>query len=66
MRLHVLTTTSMKMKACDIAPCSQVEVDRRFRGAHCLENQSEFWIRGLPNRIEEFQPLEGDVWLEMH
>jgi hypothetical protein len=26
----------MKMAAfCDIAPCSLVEVDRRFRGAYC-------------------------------
>jgi hypothetical protein len=28
---------------CDIAPCSQVEVDRRFRGAYCLHHSSPCW-----------------------
>jgi hypothetical protein len=25
----------------DVAPCSQVEVDRRFRGAYCLHHQGD-------------------------
>jgi hypothetical protein len=25
----------------DVAPCSQVDVDRRFRGAHCLRHQGD-------------------------
>jgi hypothetical protein len=30
----------------DVAPCSHVEVDRRFRGAYCLHHQGdELFIR---------------------
>jgi hypothetical protein len=30
----------LKMTAfCDIVPCSLIEVDRRFRGADCLQEQ---------------------------
>jgi hypothetical protein len=25
----------------DVAPCSLVEVDRRFKGAHCLHHQGD-------------------------
>jgi hypothetical protein len=25
----------------DVAPCSHVEVDRRFRGAYCLHHQGD-------------------------
>jgi hypothetical protein len=40
-RFHVLTVASVKMTAFwDIAPCSLVDVDRRFRGAYCLHHQS--------------------------
>jgi hypothetical protein len=36
-RFQALTAASMKMSASwDIAPCSLVEVYRRFRGAYCL------------------------------
>jgi hypothetical protein len=36
-RFQVLTAVSTKMRAFwNIAPCSLVEVDRRFRGAYCL------------------------------
>jgi hypothetical protein len=39
-RFLALTAASMKMKAFrDIAPCSHVEVDRRFRGAYSLHHQ---------------------------
>jgi hypothetical protein len=39
-RFEVLTAASMKMTVFwYIAPCSLVEIDRRFRGAYCLHNQ---------------------------
>jgi hypothetical protein len=39
-RFQVLTAASMKIGALwDIAPCSLVGVDRRFRGAYCLNHQ---------------------------
>jgi hypothetical protein len=49
-RFKVLTEANMKMAAFwDVAPCSLVEVDRRFRDAHCLHHQmsdsSPWWWR---------------------
>jgi hypothetical protein len=42
MRFHVLTATNMKMTAFwYIAPCSLVEVNRRFRSAYCLHHQGD-------------------------
>jgi hypothetical protein len=39
-RYQVLTAASMKFRVFwDVAPCSHVEVDRRFRGAYCLQRQ---------------------------
>jgi hypothetical protein len=39
MRFQVLTAASMKSTVLwDIAPCSLVEVDRRFWGAYCLHH----------------------------
>jgi hypothetical protein len=36
-RFQVLTAASMKMTVFwDVAQCSVVEIDRRFRGAYCL------------------------------
>jgi hypothetical protein len=33
-------TASMKFRVFwDVAPCSHVEVDQRFRGAYCLHDQ---------------------------
>jgi hypothetical protein len=41
-RFQVLTAASMKMRAgWDIAPCSLVGVDRRFRGLYCPHNGDE-------------------------
>jgi hypothetical protein len=41
-RLQVLTAASMKITTFgDIAPCSLVEVDWRFRGAYCLAPMME-------------------------
>jgi hypothetical protein len=40
LRFHVYTTASMKMTGLwDMAPCSLVEEDRRFRRANCLHHQ---------------------------
>jgi len=44
MIFQVLTAASMNMTAfCNIAPCSLVEVDRRFRGYYCLHHQGDDW-----------------------
>jgi hypothetical protein len=41
-RFLVLTAASMKFRLFwDVAPCSHVEVDRRFRGAYCLHHQGD-------------------------
>jgi hypothetical protein len=38
-RFQVLTAASMKITIFwDVAPCSLVEVYRRFRGAYCLDH----------------------------
>jgi hypothetical protein len=38
-RFQVLTAASMKLRVFwDVVPCSQVDVDRRFRGAYCLHH----------------------------
>jgi hypothetical protein len=43
-RFQVLTAASMKMAVFwDVAPCSLVEVYRRFRGACCLHHQGDEW-----------------------
>jgi hypothetical protein len=40
MRFQFLTAVSLKMAVFwDVAPCSLVEVYRRFRGAYCLHHQ---------------------------
>jgi hypothetical protein len=40
-RFHVLTETSMKMAVFwDVKPYSLVDIDRRFRSAYCLLEQS--------------------------
>jgi hypothetical protein len=42
MRFQVLTAASMKMEAFwDIAPCSLVGVDPRFRDAYCLRHHPD-------------------------
>jgi hypothetical protein len=39
-RFHDFSSASMKFRVFwDVAPCSKVDVDRRFRGAHCLHHQ---------------------------
>jgi hypothetical protein len=40
MRFEILTVTSMKMAVFwDVAPCSLIDIDRRFRGAYCHHHQ---------------------------
>jgi hypothetical protein len=42
MRLKVLTAANMKMIVFwDTAPCSLVEIDRRFRDAYCLHHRPD-------------------------
>jgi hypothetical protein len=37
MRVQVLTATGMNMAVFwDVAPCSLVDIDQRFRGPYCL------------------------------
>jgi hypothetical protein len=39
---HVLTTMRLKMAVfCHVAPCSLVEINRRFRGTYCLRLKVE-------------------------
>jgi hypothetical protein len=41
-RCQSLTATSMKMSVFwDVAPCSLVGNDRRFRGSYCLHHQGD-------------------------
>jgi hypothetical protein len=41
-RFQVLTAVSMKYRVFwDILPCSQIDVDRRFRGASGLQHQGD-------------------------
>jgi len=40
LRCQILKAASMKYRAFwDVPPCSHVEVDRHFKGAHCLHHQ---------------------------
>jgi hypothetical protein len=42
LKVEVITAVSMKMTVSwDVAPCSILEVDRRFRGAYCLHHQGD-------------------------
>jgi hypothetical protein len=42
LRFQVLTAASMKFRVfCDVLPCSQINVDRRFRDACCLRHSPD-------------------------
>jgi hypothetical protein len=46
-RFQVLTAASMKFRVSfDVLPCSQVDVDQRFRGVYCLHHQGGEIFRG--------------------
>jgi hypothetical protein len=48
-RFQALTETSMKMAAAwDVAPCSLVDIERRFRGACCLNMRAMTSSRSQP------------------
>jgi hypothetical protein len=51
MKFQVFTASSAFW---DIAPCSLVEVDQRFRGAYCLYNQGDYRNVGL---LRDYTPL---------
>jgi hypothetical protein len=53
-RFQVLTEASMKFTVFwDVAPCSHVEVDRRFRGAYCLHHQGDdFWTQLVQGTVQ--------------
>jgi hypothetical protein len=41
-RFQFLTAASMKFRVFwDVAPCSQVEADRRFRSTYCLHHRDD-------------------------
>jgi hypothetical protein len=41
-KLQVLTVSTLKFTVFwDVLPCSQIDVDRRFRVAYCLQHQSD-------------------------
>jgi hypothetical protein len=55
----------------NIAPCSLVEVDRRFRGAYCLHHQgdeintiAEFWVFRDP-RYQQII-FGSKLWILIH
>jgi hypothetical protein len=59
MRFQVLTAASMKFRVFwDVAPCSHIELDRRFRGAYCLHHQGG-------DRIEAVRTPETSVHFNM-
>jgi hypothetical protein len=52
LRFQALTAASMKMTASwDVAPCSIVEVYRRFRNAYCLLHQGDPIMALYPRRL---------------
>jgi hypothetical protein len=62
-RFQVLTAASMKFKVFwDILTCSQVDVDRRFRGAYCLYHQGgRTWLHGRTSqKTLNFAKLQND------
>jgi hypothetical protein len=41
-RFQFLTAASMKLRVFwDVTPCSQVEVEGRFRGEYCLNHKGD-------------------------
>jgi hypothetical protein len=57
-RLQVLTAASMKLRVFwDVAPCSLIEVDWRFRGAYCLHHQGD--KQALSETIAGYIAVDG-------
>jgi hypothetical protein len=60
-RFQVLTAESMNVTPFwDIAPCSLVESDPRFRGTYCLRHQGDILIIAL--KIEAVYTSEKSVY----
>jgi hypothetical protein len=53
MFLENFTAAQLKMTVFWVAaPCSLVEIDRRFRGAYCLYHQGDEWLSSSSKRIK--------------
>jgi hypothetical protein len=53
-RFQVLTAASVKLTVFwDMAPCSLIEADRRFRSAYCLHHQHRFTCKRLHGDISQ-------------
>jgi hypothetical protein len=63
-RFQVLTAASMKFRVFwDVLPCSQVDVNRRFRCAYCLHHQGDEWA--LREKITGYAGVQvywADQW----
>jgi hypothetical protein len=66
----VITAASMKFRIFwDVAPCSHVEVDWRFRGAYCLHHYSSPWwwsiylwnVSKLPSTTRRYIPKDSKL-----
>jgi hypothetical protein len=65
-RVQVLTTVSMKFRIFwAVAPCSHVEVDRRFTGAYCLHHQCDDGTDGGSMHLRNVGQLQRD-YMELH
>jgi hypothetical protein len=65
--LDLPNTASIKMIALwDIAPCSLVEVYRRFRDAYCLHNQGDLMMKAVDRRFRGAYCLhhQGDLMMD--
>jgi hypothetical protein len=62
-RFQILTAASMKFRVFwDVLPCSQVDVDRRFRRVYCLHHQGSEWeARG---RIAGYLAVQVRKWAD--
>jgi hypothetical protein len=65
-RFQILTAASMKMTIFwDVAPCSLVQIDRRFKGTYCLHHQVAFtfkmqnWTTSSHKQVIWAGPLQG-------
>jgi hypothetical protein len=66
-RFQILKAANIKVTTFgDIATCSLVEVDPRFRGAHCLYHQiiyfSETTRWNIPEGCYPYSPLPVTIW----
>jgi hypothetical protein len=61
-RLQVLTATSMKMTVLwNVASCSLVDTDRRFRGVYCIHHQGDDGGSKHVQIVGEYQTTRRDT-----